>query len=133
MLPYPQLWGHEAAFVDGHAWVVPRHARGPGETAAIARFLGFLSKHNLDWTRTGHLPAFRAVLDRRGFKALPHRSDIAAMAATGAQLPDYVQRQSAIQATLGEEVESAVTGAKPVDRALADAQRRINELLGQML
>ncbi len=133
VLPYPRLWGHDAAFVDGHAWVVPRHARPAAEVAAIARFLGFLSKHNLDWTRTGHLPAFRAVLDLPAFKALPHRTDIAEMAATGAQLPGYVQRQSAIQATLGEELESAVTGAKPVDRALADAQQRIDALLGQML
>ena len=133
VLPYPRLWGHDAAFVDGHAWIVPKHARGPAELGAIGRFLAFLSKHNLDWVRTGHLPAFKAVLDLPEFKALPHRTDIAAMAATGGQLPDYVQRQSAIQATLGEELESAVTGAKPVDRALADAQRRIDELLGQML
>ncbi len=133
VLPYPRLWGHDAAFVDGHAWVVPRHARGSAETAAIGRFLGFLAKHNLDWARTGHLPAFRAVLDLPAFKALPHRADIAAMAATGAQLPGYVQRQSAIQSTLGEELESAISGAKPVDRALADAQRRIDELLAEML
>ena len=133
VLPYPRLWGHDAAFVDGHAWVVPRHARGPAEVAAIARFLGFMAGHNLDWTRTGHLPAFRAVLADPTFRAMPHRADIAAMAATGGQLPDYVRRQSAIQATLGEELESAITGAKPVDRALADAQRRIDELLGQML
>ncbi len=133
VLPYPRLWGHDAAFVDGHAWVVPRHQRGAAEMAAMGRFLGFLARHNLDWTRTGHLPAFRAVLDLPAFKVLPHRADIAAMAATGGQLPDYVQRQSAIQSTLGEELESAVSGAKPVDRALADAQRRIDELLGEML
>lgn len=133
VLPYPRLWGHDAAFVDGHSWVVPKHERGPAETAAIARFLGFMARHNLDWTRTGHLPAFRAVLATPGFAALPHRSDIAAMAATGGQLPDYVQRQSAIQAILGEELESAVTGAVPTQTALSRAQRRINELLAQML
>lgn len=54
-------------------------------------------------------------------------------AATGAQLPDYVQRQSAIQGLIGEELEAAVTGIKPVDRALADAERRVNELLSEML
>ena len=55
------------------------------------------------------------------------------MAATGAQLPDYVQRQSAIQGLIGEELEAAVAGIKPVDRALADAERRVNELLAQSL
>jgi multiple sugar transport system substrate-binding protein len=133
VLPFPRLWGHDAAFVDGHAWVVPRAQRGDSERQAIARFLRFLSAHNFDWSRTGHLPAFAPVLTTPEFRALPHRSDIAAMAATGAQLPDYVQRQSAIQGLIGEELEAAIGGIKPVEQALADAERRVNELLAQML
>jgi multiple sugar transport system substrate-binding protein len=132
VLPFPRLWGHETAFVDGHAWVMPRAERSPRERQAIARFLKFLAAHNYDWTRTGHLPAFQAVLGMREFQSLPHRSDIAAMAATGAQLPDYVQRQSAVQGLIGEELEAAVAGNKPIDRALADAERRVNELLAQI-
>lgn len=134
VLPFPRLWGQEAAFVDGHAWVMPRDdGRTAAERQAIGRFLRFLAAHNFDWSRTGHLPAFRNVLDTPQFRALPHRSGIAAMAATGAQLPDYVQRQSAIQGLIGEELEAAVAGIKPVDRALADAERRVNELLAQSL
>jgi multiple sugar transport system substrate-binding protein len=133
VMPFPRLWGHDAAFVDGHAWVVPRAERNPAERHAIARFLRFLAAHNFDWTRTGHLPAFAAVLATPEFRSLPHRSDIAAMAATGGQLPDYVQRQSAIQGLIGEELEAAISGIKPVEQALADAERRVNELLAQML
>jgi len=133
VLPFPHLWGRDAAFVDGHAWVMPRRERTPEQRRALARFLRFLASHNYDWTRTGHLPAFQAVLATPQFRSLPHRSDIAAMAATGAQLPDYVQRQSAIQGLIGEELEAAVTGIKPVERALVDAERRVNELLAQML
>ena len=133
VVPYPRLWGHDAAFVDGHAWVVPRHARTPAEIDAIARFLKFSASYNYDWTRTGQLPAFAAVLDRADFKALPHRADIAAMAATGQQLPDYVRRQSAIQGLIGEELEAAVAGTKPIDMALRDAERRVNELLAEVL
>lgn len=132
VLPFPTLWGKSAAFVDGHAWVVPTDNRPAPERQAIARFLGFITQYNKDWVRTGHLPAFRAVLDAPSFTAQPHRSDIAAMAATGQQLPGYVQRQSAIQGLIGEELEAAVTGIKPVDAALADAERRVNELLAQM-
>lgn len=132
VLPFPRLWGKSAAFVDGHAWVVPADKRPVAERQAISRFLGFISQYNKDWVRTGHLPAFRAVLDAPSFTAQPHRSDIAAMAATGQQLPGYVQRQSAIQGLIGEELEAAVTGIKPIDRALADAERRVNELLAQM-
>jgi multiple sugar transport system substrate-binding protein len=129
VVPFPRLWGKSAAFVDGHAWVVPADNRAPAERYAIARFLAFISEYNGDWVRTGHLPAFRAVLDAPSFTAQPHRKDIAAMAATGQQLPDFIQRQSAIQGLIGEELEAAVTGIKPVGVALADAERRVNELL----
>lgn len=132
VLPFPRLWGKSAAFVDGHAWVVPADKRTPADRKAIARFLAFVAKYNGDWVRTGHLPAFRAVLDAPSFTSQPHRSDIAAMAATGQQLPDFVQRQSAIQGLIGEELEAAVTGTKPVSVILANAERRVNELLAQL-
>lgn len=132
VVPFPRLWGKNAAFVDGHAWVVPKDNRSVSERKAIARFLAFVAKYNGDWVRTGHLPAFRAVLDAPTFRTQPHRSDIAAMAATGQQLPDFVERQSAIQGLIGEELEAAVTGIKPINVALADAERRVNELLAQL-
>ena len=133
VVPFPRLWGEAASFVDGHAWVMPRAKRTQEETAAIARFLGFIAKYNYDWSRTGQLPAFSAVVGTAEFQALPHRADIAALASSGEQLPDYVRRQSAVQGLIGEELEAAVTGVKPIPQALADAERRVNELYSQML
>ncbi|GGI76892.1 ABC transporter substrate-binding protein [Polymorphobacter multimanifer] len=130
--PFPRLWGQDAAFVDGHAWVMPRAARSRSERAAIARFLGFLARYNADWSRTGQLPAFQPVLETDSFRALPHRGDIVAIASTGTQLPEHVRRQSAIQGLIGEELEAAVTGIKPIDRALADAERRVNRLYAEL-
>jgi multiple sugar transport system substrate-binding protein len=131
--PFPRLWGEEAAFVDGHAWVVPTAQRSPEERAAMARFLGFLARYNSDWSRTGQLPAFAALVETPAFRALPHRADIAALTRTGRQLPGYVERQSAVQGLIGEELEAAITGAKPVEAALRDAERRVNQLYAQML
>ena len=65
--------------------------------------------------------------------ALPHRADIASLARTGRQLPGYVERQNAVQGLIGEELEAAITGAKPVDAALKDAERRVNRLYAQMM
>ncbi len=132
VLPYPRLWGRQAGFVDGHAWVMPKRERTPDQRAAIARLLRFMAQHNFDWTRTGHLPAFEAVVNSAAFKALPHRQDIAPLAQTGSPLPGYVRRQGPIEGIVGEELGAAVSGQKPVDRALADAERRVNELLSYM-
>lgn len=130
--PYPRLWGQDAEFVSGHAWVVPKRDRTPAQRAAIASFFRFMAAHNFDWARTGHLPAMRAIIEGPAFQALPHRPDIAPLANVGHPLPGYVQRQSAIEGLVGEEVSAAITGQKSVDQALADAERRVNELLAQL-
>jgi multiple sugar transport system substrate-binding protein len=130
--PYPKLWGRHASFVSGHVWVVPKRERTREQRAAIGRFFKFMAEHNFDWARTGHLPAFRAVVESPRFTALAHRQDIAPLASIGQPLPGYVQRQNAIEGLIGEEVAAAVNGQKPIDRALADAERRVNNLLAEV-
>jgi len=73
------------------------------------------------------------VLDGPRFNALAHRPEIAPLAKYGQPLPGYVQRQAAIEGIVGEEVAAAVNGQKPIDKALADAERRVNELLAETL
>jgi len=132
VFPYPRLWGQRVEFVSGHSWVVPTRKRTDAQRAAIARFFRFMAAHNFDWARTGHIPAFKSVLNDPRFKALPHRADIALLAEIGRPLPSYVQRQSAIEGIVGEETDAAFTGQKPIARALADAERRVNTLLAQI-
>ncbi|HEY6047810.1 MAG TPA: extracellular solute-binding protein [Sphingomicrobium sp.] len=132
VFPYPHLWGASVEYVSGHAWVVPARKRSPEQRAAIARFFKFMAAHNYDWARTGHIPAFKAILDDPRFKALPHRADIAPLAQMGRPLPSYVLRQNAIEGIVGEEAAAAFTGQKPIPRALADAERRVDDMLAQV-
>ena len=73
----------------------------------------------------------KAVLDDPRFLALPHRQDIAPLATIGRTLPSYVQRQNAIEGLVGEEAVAGFTGQKSVERALADAEHRVNVTLSQ--
>jgi multiple sugar transport system substrate-binding protein len=132
VVPYPRLWGEDVAYVSGHAWVVPKRERTPAQRSAIARFFRFVAEHNFDWARTGHLPAFKAVVESAEFQALPHRAGIAPVATTGRPLPPGVQRQNAIEGLVGEEIASAFNGQKSSKQALADAERRVNEMLAQL-
>lgn len=132
VVPYPRLWGEQVAYVSGHAWVVPRRERTAEQRRAIARFFRFIAEHNFDWARTGHLPAFKAVVDSPAFRALPHRDNIAPIASTGRPLPGEVQRQNAIEGLVGEEIAAAINGQKSTQRALADAERRVNQLLAEL-
>jgi multiple sugar transport system substrate-binding protein len=134
VVPYPRIFGtKDAAFVDGHAWVAPHRERTPQQRAAVYRLAKFLADHDDAWSRTGHLPAMQAVIDSPRFKALPHRQAIAPLATIGQTLPPQVQRQFAIQDIIGDEMASAITGRKPIDTALADAERRVNDLLFHLL
>lgn len=132
VFPYPRLWGDRVEYVSGHAWVVPARERTARQKDAIARFFRFMADHNFDWARTGHLPAFQAVLDNPRFTALAHRSDIAPLAEMGRPLPSYVRRQSAIEGLVGEEMAAGFTGQKAIDQALRDAERRVNTLLREI-
>jgi multiple sugar transport system substrate-binding protein len=130
--PYPRLFGEDVSYVSGHAWVVPKRERSAKQRSAIARFFRFVAEHNFDWARTGHLPAFKAVVESPAFAALPYRQGIAPVATTGRPLPAGVQRQNAIEGLVGEEVAAAFNGQKSTKQALADAERRVNEMLGQL-
>ncbi|CDM63207.1 MULTISPECIES: ABC transporter substrate-binding protein [Rhizobium] len=131
--PYPQLFpGKKAQYADGHSWAVSQKDRSEDETAAIGKFLKFFHDNDFDWSRTGHLPAVKAVLDSDQFKALPHRDTISAIATLGTPLPSTVQRQFAIQDIIGQEMSAAITGQKEIDAALTDMEQRINELLANI-
>lgn len=130
VVPYPVLFGDRpAAFVDGHAWVMPVKHRTPEQAQAVMRLLKFLSVHEADWTRSGHLSSMKAVITDPAYQAQPHRRDLMAITSYGQGLPIDVQRQFAIQDMLSEELAAAITGAKPIDQALHDAETRINDML----
>ena len=73
------------------------------------------------------------MIDSARWRALPHRTEVARLVDTAASLPAGVQRQFTIQQIISEEMESAITGQKPIDSALADAEGRVNDLLFNLL
>jgi multiple sugar transport system substrate-binding protein len=134
VVPYPQLYpGRDVTYADGHSWVVPKAQRSPEKMHAIFRLLRFLRDNDYEWSRTGHLPAYQDVIESQRWRSLPHRAEIAKLVDIAKPLPPGVQRQFLIQQIISEEMESAITGQKPIDAALADAERRVNDVLFNLL
>jgi multiple sugar transport system substrate-binding protein len=129
--PFPYLFeGRRVSLVDGHNWVMPTDAkRTAAELEAARRFLKFFAANDFQWARTGHFPAYRSIIESEAWQQLPHRGDIAEITLVGEPLPKFVRRQSPIEFIVGEEAAAAFTGVKPVERALADMQRRADEIL----
>ena len=107
--------------------------RGPEKVRAIFRLLRYLKDNDFEWSRTGHLPAYAAVIASPRWQALPHRAGIAKLVDTATPLPTGVQRQFLIQQIISEEMESGITGQKSIDQSLADAERRVNDVLFNLL
>ena len=103
--------------------------RTPAEHAAALRFLKFFAAHDKDWARTGHMPAFEAVIASPEWRALPHREALAEIARTATPLPKQIRRQFPIETVVGQEAAAAIAGNKSIDRALADMERRVNDIL----
>jgi multiple sugar transport system substrate-binding protein len=103
--------------------------RTPAEHKAALRFLKFFAANNAEWARTGHLPVLQAVIDSPEWRALPHRKNLARLAETGKPLPKDIRRQFPIETVVGQEAASAISGAKSIDRTLADMERRVNAIL----
>ena len=134
VVPYPRLFpGRDATYADGHSWVVPNAPRSATKMAAIVSLLRFLRENDFQWSRTGHLPAYQEIIDSARWRALPHRAEVAKLVDSGAPLPAGVQRQFLIQQMISQEMEAAITGQKPIDAALADAEHRVNDVLFNLL
>lgn len=129
--PFPFLFqGRRVSLVDGHNWVMPRNERRTdAEREAAQRFLAYFAANDFQWARTGHFPAYRSIIESEQWQQLPHRGDIALITEIGEPLPRFVRRQSPIEFIVGEEAAAAYTGAKPIERALIDMQRRADEIL----
>ncbi len=134
VVPYPQLFpGRDVTYADGHSWVVPTAPRSAAKMAAIIRLLSFLRDNDFEWSRTGHLPAYQDIIDSSRWRALPHRAEVAKLVDIGAPLPAAVQRQFQVQEIISQEMEAAITGQKPIDAALQDAEQRVNDVLFNLL
>ncbi|MEN7535573.1 extracellular solute-binding protein [Aurantiacibacter flavus] len=129
--PVPQLFdGPDISLVDGHNWVMPHNeSRSEAEQEAALRFLSFFAENDFQWSRTGHFPAYTKIIESNEWQELPHRTSISNITRVGQPMPNFVRRQAPIENVVGEEVAAAMSGAKPIDKAIADMQRRANEIL----
>jgi multiple sugar transport system substrate-binding protein len=134
VVPYPQLFeARDVTYADGHCWAVTTARRSPDQDRAIFRLLRFLKDEDFEWSRSGHLPAYRDVIASKEWRRLPYRVQLAGLVDTAVPLPTGVQRQYLIQQIISQEMQSAITGQKDIDLALADAERRVNDLLFNVL
>jgi len=128
--PFPQLFDQKAVCADGHSWVMLKGgAKDEASRKAALAFLKFIWDNDVEWARTGHLPISKLTLASPGFKALPMRSNIAEISASGRGIPLSIPRQRAIQIAVDQEIGNMLTSKKSLKDMQNAAETRVNKLL----
>jgi multiple sugar transport system substrate-binding protein len=129
-LPFPTLYGQPAMWADNHVMVLLKGgtADAAARQAALS-FLKYLYEEGGVWARTGQLPTRRSVIGAPGFRKLPFRSDIAAVAQVGGALPIQVARQAIVIRMMGDALASAIVYGAGIDASLQHGEQTINRML----
>lgn len=130
VVPFPQLFAHNKVYADGHNWVMPKTKKlSAAQEEAVEKFLKYFAEQNHHWARTGHMPSMTSVIEDADWQALPHRNALSSLAKSATPLPKYIRRQFPLETIVGQEAGAAISGIKPVDQALSDMERRVQDVL----
>lgn len=126
---FPNLFGQDAAWGDSHMWVVPvDDSRPPEEMEAVSAFLAFLDDNGFQWSRTGHLPARRSVIDSPEFRQFPHRSGYLNTAQIMRNVPQALNQRGILD-TMTAELNAMWLSDAESEAALEAAQAGVNRIL----
>lgn len=126
---FPTLFDVPATWASNHMWVIPSPAaRDAQQLEAGLALLAHINDHNLAWSRTGHLAVRTSVLDGDAYKGLPHRDEYTGTADIARDVQPVV-RYEAVQDVLNRELQAIWLTGKPIERALADANDAVQDLL----
>ncbi|WP_020680166.1 extracellular solute-binding protein [Marinobacterium rhizophilum] len=132
VVPFATLYDQKAVFADGHSWVMLKGgAKNEKERAGALAFLKFLWDHNYEWSRTGHLPVSKSIIDSEEFHSLPFRTNILEISSTGRTMPSNVARQRAVETIIGEEISNMMLSDKPADDVKQSIEKRVNRLISK--
>ena len=109
-----------------------RASAAPGSAMAIARFFRFMAAHNFDWARTGHLPAFKQVLDSPQFRALPERRTSRRWRRSAGRCRATCSASRRSKASSARKWRRHSPARSRSRRALGDAEHRVNQLLAEV-
>lgn len=123
----PVFGDRPGVWADSHMLVMPRSI-SPAKRRAAWRFIRYLSDNSLEWSRGGQVPVRKSVLAQPEFRRMRVQYEFSK------QLPYvvYMPPSTAMNQILpfgDAAVEAVLQGIKSPEEALAEAARRMNNVL----
>lgn len=130
---FPTLYEQPAMWADSHAWALPRQKQeDPVRYRAALEFVNYLYDHSGDWAvHTGHLAARTSVLESPEYQRAPQRGNYVKTGTEIAKQVPKVNNWAAVQDALNQQIDSIWFQKTPVDKALAEADKRVDAALKQ--
>lgn len=132
MTRVPNVFGRPSAQADSHSFVLPyQHDRGGASNEAAHAFVAWMLRRSADWAAGGHVPAYLPTLDDPAYLALEPQSEYRGVIDDVALDPPvwFAGSASAMWLELGAVFSGALTGSRTPENALAEATRRLQDLL----
>lgn len=129
---YPVFGDQPAMWANSHVFVLPAQTtRDAEKDRAALQFIDWMTNNTLMWTRAGHVPPRISVIESEAYQALPHRPFNDPSLLDAVRYPPLHANLNEIEAAILEELQAAVGGVKSAERALSDAERRVNTILSR--
>jgi multiple sugar transport system substrate-binding protein len=131
MRTVPTIFDGPSNQADSHTFVIPRNRnRSPERLDASLRFISRMVNKGLDWSKGGHVPAYRKVFESDAYRKLSPQSNYATAADHLAfdPLAWYSGSGSDLEAAAGTAFKSVVTGTGSAKQGLADFRTYLDRL-----
>jgi multiple sugar transport system substrate-binding protein len=131
MRTVPTIFDGPANQADSHTFVIPKDpARPPERLDAALAFISRMVTKGLDWSKGGHIPAYRKVYESDAYRKLSPQSNYASAAENLAfdPLAWYSGSGSDLETTAGTAFEPVVTGAGQPQQALEQFRTYLDRL-----
>jgi multiple sugar transport system substrate-binding protein len=128
-VPLPGLVGKASSWGGSHTLAIPANkAKNPEHVEAILECMLWLTEHGEMWAKAGHIPTRKSVANSDAFKALPHRKEYVAAAATNVA-PPSTPAWSEVFSALSDMLEYAVANNSNPQMTLDDMETRVNSII----
>ena len=130
--PVPRFGTEARTWAGSHNLTMPVHKKGedPARVQAAGAFVGWLTENAATWAEGGQVPARLSTRNGADFKKVLPQANVAPSVDT-AIFPPPVPGITDAYAQFGEATGDVLAGKKDVATALADAERKADELLAQ--
>ncbi len=128
---FPQVGKQPAFWANSHVFALPQGKTTDNQKlAASMTFINWMTNNTIMWTKAGHVPSRKSVINGKEYQSLPNRpfaSDLSMLA--NVKYAPAISSLDEVEKYVTEGVQAALIAKKDPKQALDDAAAKVNAVL----